>query len=133
MAPFGKLLRTWVHICIIIIDDFRVWGWLSPHQCIISFFASVAKSTMAFRHVSATEHKPNRSFFLSSAISLNGNRHFDVIATRPHKMDLYSIYFIIFFHVIHFIIPFGKFGPPYMGKTTAAARAALPSPLNNRL
>ena len=27
----------------------------------------------------------------------------------------------------HFIIPFGKFGPPYLGKATAAARAALPS------
>ena len=28
---------------------------------------------------------------------------------------------------IHFIIPFGKFGPPFLGKTTTAARAALPS------
>ena len=28
----------------------------------------------------------------------------------------------------NFIIPFGKFGPPYPGKATAAARAALPSP-----
>ena len=26
------------------------------------------------------------------------------------------------------LIPFGKFGPPDMGKATAAARAALPSP-----
>ena len=30
--------------------------------------------------------------------------------------------------IIHFIIPFGKFGPPYLGKATAAARVALPSP-----
>ena len=31
---------------------------------------------------------------------------------------------------IHFIIPFRfvKFGPPYLGTVTAAARAALPSP-----
>ena len=29
--------------------------------------------------------------------------------------------------IIHFIIPFGKFGPPYLGKATAGARAALPS------
>ena len=29
---------------------------------------------------------------------------------------------------MHFVIPFGKFGPPYLGKATAAARAALPSP-----
>ena len=37
---------------------------------------------------------------------------------------------MIFFlnSIIHFIIPFGKFRPPYLGKTTAAARAALPSP-----
>ena len=26
---------------------------------------------------------------------------------------------------IHFIVPFGKFEPPYRGKATAAARAAL--------
>ena len=26
------------------------------------------------------------------------------------------------------MIPFGKFGPPYMGKAIAAARTALPSP-----
>ena len=26
------------------------------------------------------------------------------------------------------MIPFGKFGPPHLGKATAAARAALPSP-----
>ena len=31
-------------------------------------------------------------------------------------------------YCIHFIITFGKFGPPYLGETTAAARAALPSP-----
>ena len=30
---------------------------------------------------------------------------------------------------MHFITPFGNFGPPYLGKATAAARgAALPSP-----
>ena len=29
-----------------------------------------------------------------------------------------------------FIIPFGKFGLPYVGKATAAARAALPSPIS---
>ena len=30
---------------------------------------------------------------------------------------------------LHFMIPpFGKFGPPYPGKATAAATAALPSP-----
>ena len=30
--------------------------------------------------------------------------------------------------VTHFIIPFGKFWPPNLGKATSAARAALPSP-----
>ena len=43
------------------------------------------------------------------------------------KFFIYHLYYyIIFFHFIHFIIPFGKFGLPYLG--TAAARAALPSP-----
>ena len=31
-------------------------------------------------------------------------------------------------YIFHFIIPFGKFSPPYLGKATAAARVALPSP-----
>ena len=34
------------------------------------------------------------------------------------------VFFRCFF--IHFIIPFGKIGPPYLGTATAAARAALP-------
>ena len=29
---------------------------------------------------------------------------------------------------MHFIIPFGKLGSPYLGKTTAVARTVLPSP-----
>ena len=40
---------------------------------------------------------------------------------------LYSAINILNF--IHFIIPFWKFGPHYLGKATAAARAALPSPI----
>ena len=36
--------------------------------------------------------------------------------------------FIYFYFLIHFIIPFGKFRPPYLCKATATARAALPSP-----
>ena len=36
--------------------------------------------------------------------------------------------FIFSFRFEHFIIPFGKFGPPYLGKATAASRAALPNP-----
>ena len=30
-------------------------------------------------------------------------------------------------YFIHFLIPFGNFGPPYLSKATADARAALPS------
>ena len=37
------------------------------------------------------------------------------------------IYLLLLFFM-HFIIPFGKFGTPYPGKATAAARAALPDP-----
>ena len=37
-----------------------------------------------------------------------------------------EIYILFFFY---FIIPFRNFGPPYLGKATAAARAsAIPSP-----
>ena len=36
--------------------------------------------------------------------------------------------FSYFKKYIHFIIPFGKFGPPYLGKVTVAARVAQPSP-----
>ena len=43
----------------------------------------------------------------------------------------YSV-FISVFYFIHFIIPFGKFGPHYLGKATIAARAALPSPTSAR-
>ena len=32
-----------------------------------------------------------------------------------------------FLNLIHFIIPFGKFGPPYPGRNTSAARVALRS------
>ena len=39
----------------------------------------------------------------------------------------YCLQFFFLFS-IHFIIPFGKFGPPYLVKATAAARRALPSP-----
>ena len=38
---------------------------------------------------------------------------------------LCNITLFLYFFIIHFIIHFGKFGPPYLGKTTAAARAAL--------
>ena len=34
--------------------------------------------------------------------------------------------------LLYFIIKFGKFGPPYLGKTTAAARAALSIPTSAR-
>ena len=40
-----------------------------------------------------------------------------------------AFYFYFLFFLIHFIIPFMKFGPPYLGKSTAAARAALLSPV----
>ena len=36
---------------------------------------------------------------------------------------------LIFFNFIHFFLSLsGKFGPPYLGKATTAARAVLPSP-----
>ena len=33
-----------------------------------------------------------------------------------------------FLMLLHFINHFGKFGPPYLGKATATARVAIPSP-----
>ena len=41
--------------------------------------------------------------------------------------DCLKWFFRLLFPPLHFI-PFGKFGPPYLGKATAAARVALPSP-----
>ena len=43
-----------------------------------------------------------------------------------HCGVFYLLNFYIYF--LYFIIPFGKFEPPYLGKATAATRAALPSP-----
>ena len=39
---------------------------------------------------------------------------------REHATLICSLFFSFSFS-IHFIIPFGKFGPPYLGKTTEAA------------
>ena len=41
---------------------------------------------------------------------------------------LWSHRFFYKVFVLYFIIPFRKFWPPYLGNTTAAVRAALPSP-----
>ena len=38
--------------------------------------------------------------------------------------------FYLFYLGMHCIIPFGKIGPPYLGKPTAATRAALPNPFS---
>ena len=40
----------------------------------------------------------------------------------------HNLLLFLFMFFIHLIIPFGKFGPSYLGNATAAARAALPSP-----
>ena len=49
-----------------------------------------------------------------------------------HLCSIFQIFhlfhdiYIYFFNTL--FIPFGKFGPPYLGKATEATRAALPSP-----
>ena len=48
--------------------------------------------------------------------------------TVPTILRLQVLFLFISFCLIHFIIPFVKFGPPYLGKAAAAATAALPSP-----
>ena len=51
------------------------------------------------------------------------------LPSHNHSMIHRQFYFILFlFYFIHFMIPFRKFGPPYLGKATAAARAMPPSP-----
>ena len=42
--------------------------------------------------------------------------------------QLFCFFLFFFFFLIHFVTPFGKFGPPYLGKATAAVRAALSIP-----
>ena len=38
------------------------------------------------------------------------------------------LFFLLFFYTLYYPFHFRKFGPPYSGKATAAARAVLPSP-----
>ena len=60
----------------------------------------------------------DRKTFLLLTLSLQG--------LRIRISTLFIFNFILFF--IHFIIPLVKSGPPYPGKATAAARAALLRP-----
>ena len=55
--------------------------------------------------------------------------------SRQHQVGLLTdylnffliyLYYSIFFNPLYY--PFRKFGPPYLGETTAATRAVLPSP-----
>ena len=50
----------------------------------------------------------------------------DLASRSRSSKQAWGIYFVFYF--IHLIIPFGKFGLPYLDKDTAAARAALASP-----
>ena len=68
----------------------------------------------------------------------NNNNNNNKKTPTPHDQTLYqhkkpdnnnrTTQFLFSFYFIRLIIPFGKFGPSYLGKTKAAARAALPSP-----
>ena len=52
----------------------------------------------------------------------------DGIANKLKVYNSWWVFYSLNFFFIHFIIPFGKFGPPYLGKDTAPTRAVLPSP-----
>ena len=52
------------------------------------------------------------------------------LASQANDKCLVAL-FLIYIFFYHFIIPFGKFKPPYLGKTTPAARVALPSPTSS--
>ena len=55
--------------------------------------------------------------------------HLQEMATEDRQSNATWIIFIfLLLKKYHFIIPFVEFGPPYLGKATAAARAVLPSP-----
>ena len=49
---------------------------------------------------------------------------------RKSLRPIFYFLFYFIFYVIHLIIPFGKFGSPYLDKATTSARAALPSPIS---
>ena len=59
---------------------------------------------------------------------------FDLLSVQSYWSGLCTFLLVIiivsptlnFYFFLHFIIPLGKFGLPYPGKATAAARAALP-------
>ena len=67
-------------------------------------------------------------FVVLKVKSHSEGRNLEEISSEPvtKATNLVLVLFCLFF--IHFIIPFGKFGPPYLGKTTAAAGTALSSP-----
>ena len=62
-----------------------------------------------------------------SGIHVGGSECLDSILNWTELMLLWNFLFDMII-----IIPFGKFGPPYLGKATAAARAAIPSPTSAR-
>ena len=64
---------------------------------------------------------------MSSLAKLVSEQLMQGVLLQRRKLKLILFIFLYF---IHFIIPFEKFGPPYLGKATEVARAALPSPIN---
>ena len=75
---------------------------------------------------------PSSTAGTSSWTSKSALRSSPSVTKTCHTSDLFHFTFYAikngFFKCIHFIITFGKCGPPYLGKATAAVRAALPSP-----
>ena len=66
---------------------------------------------------------------LSTLSNVTTTRPWHHPVTHMYQLSQYSVLLLFFyFFFIHFIIHFRQFGPPYLGKTTAAARASLPSP-----
>ena len=79
-----------------------------------------------------SNYHPDMTFAVDWALKTNYLSHWSQNHTSSHVLmtkmyDSLSKFYETFFF-IHCIIPFGKFGPPHLGKTTTAERVALPSP-----
>ena len=67
-----------------------------------------------------------KTYLLLHDMCMHGIKHWPTHSSDSLTHCVHSPIFLICFYTL--LIPFRKFGPPYLVNATAAARAALPSP-----
>ena len=84
-------------------------------------------------HITICVKHAVKSFTVTRLHQNNTNKKSPVDSQCMSKLEITTHYFFSLYSNLltcfnTLLIPFGKFGPPYLGGATAAARAALPSP-----